>query len=106
MEVLSSEVIKQRIPIRGDKFAPLYAYKALLKIAISLLPVSELPEYKEMIECLHSADEPPANGRLLVGFSYAYVGNAPPTLAGVLYRLRNDRAAESVIIALFQTGSV
>jgi hypothetical protein len=101
-----SDVIKIRIPVNGDMYVPLYAYKALLKIAISLLPVDELNLFKKAKESLQIENKPPAIGELRVGFSYAYIGNAPPTLAGVLIRRRKSDASIPYILAVFQAGSV
>ncbi|MDR4514404.1 hypothetical protein [Nitrosomonas sp.] len=99
-------VVRLQIPIEGDKFVPLYAYKALTKIAIALLPEDELHRFRRTIESLQSRDMKPAIGPLQVGFSYGYVGNAPPTLAGSLIRRREEYASIPYVIAIFVAGSV
>lgn len=98
--------VRLLIPIQGDKFVPLYAYKALSKIAISLLPEDELHKFGRTIESLQSRDMTPAIGPLKVGFSYSHVGNAPPTLAGMLLRRREKDAPIPYVIAIFVAGSV
>ena len=99
-------VVKHQIPIKGDKFVPLYAYKALSKIAISLLPNDELHNFGRTIKSLQSRDSKPAIGPLQVGFSYSYVGNAPPALAGRLIRRRKEDEPIPYVIAIFVAGSV
>jgi len=102
---LRSDVLKFRIPVTGDMFVPLYAYKALLKIALSLLPENELHRYKKAKESLQ-AENIQLFSELRVGFSYTYIGNAPPTLGGALIRRREDNTTIPYMIAIFHAGSV
>jgi len=102
----NNELLRLRIPIDGDKFVPRYAYKALLKIALSLLPVKELCSYLQNLECLQEIDDAPGDYPLQVGFSYASIGNAPPTLGCVILQRKNDSDPVPYIIAIFQAGSV
>lgn len=95
-----------RIPIHGDRFVPLYAYKALVKIAISLLPENELHKFRQSIQNLQSKDMMPLIGSLNVGFSYNYVGNAPPTLAGVLLQRTQKDEQIPYVVAILLAGSV
>jgi len=101
-----TDILKFRIPVKGDMFVPLYAYKALLKIAISLLPTDELHRFKKAKESLQTKNTPPTRGELSVGFSYSYIGNAPPTLAGALIRRRDDNASIPYVLAIIQAGSI
>jgi len=77
----NNEIINLRIPIVGDKFVPRYAYKALLKIV-------------------------PGEYPLQVDFSYASIGNSPPTLGGVILQRIDDNLPVPYVIAIFQAGSV
>lgn len=104
--VPGTDVIQLRMPVQGDKFIPLYAYKALAKIGISLLPEDELHRFRGIIECLQIKDTAPASRIPRVGFSYSYVGNAPPALAGRLVRRKAEKAQVPYMIAIFLAGSV
>lgn len=99
-------LVRLRMPIKGDKFVPLLAYKALSKIAIALLPLNELHRFKRVIESLKVRDEPAIPGPLQVGFSYSYVGNAPPVLAGTVLRRKEVGAQVPYLISIFVAGSV
>lgn len=102
----NNELLRFRIPIDGDKFVPRYAYKAILKIALSLLPVKELCLYRQNLECLQEIDDAPGDYPLRVGFSYASIGNAPPTIGCIILQRKNDSDPIPYIIAMFQAGSV
>ena len=99
-------LVRIRMPVEGDKFVPLHAYKALSKIAVALLPADELHRFKRAIESLRERDEPPNTGPQQIGFSYSYVGNAPPAVAGALLRRREESAPIPYLIAVFVSGSV
>lgn len=94
------------MPIRGDQFIPRLAYKALLKIALSLLPEDEIENFGQAIDSLALRDEMPYPSPLQVGFSYAYVGNAPPALAGCLLRRKEEIDRLPYMLFLFMAGSV
>ena len=98
--------VRLRIPIIGDKFVPLYAYKALLKTALALLPESEIDNFQTAINSLHNLEQPPFPGPLQVGFSYSYIGNAPPVLAGTLLRRKEEKAKIPYTMFIFVAGSV
>lgn len=102
----SSGVMTIRLPVEGDAFVPRYAYKALLKIAVSILPEAELPNFTNAIGCLTSQDDIPHDAPLQVGFSYALVGNAPPVLAGCLLRRSKDELSLPYMIFVFMAGSL
>lgn len=99
-------IMRLRMPVKGDIFVPRHAYKALLKIAISILPVAELPKFKNAIACLASKDDTPHDAPLQVGFSHAFVGNAMPALAGCLLRRTDDKTPIPYMIFVFMAGSV
>lgn len=102
----NNEITNVCIPVIGDKFVPRYAYKALLKVALSILPINYLHLFRRNLECLQSIDEVPGEYPLNVGFSYASIGNAPPTLAGAILERIDDKLQVPYIISIFQAGSV
>lgn len=99
-------LLRLEMPIEGDKFVPRYAYKALLKIALSLLPKGVIGNFRNALNCLASKDAVPHDGFLQVGFSNAYIGNAPPTLGGCLLRRNDDTSPAPHTVFLFMAGSV
>lgn len=99
-------LLRLRMPVHGDSFVPLYAYKALMKIGLSMLPSAELPLFHSAISSLECRDAKPKDGPLLVGFSYAYVGNALPALAATVVRRRNLQDRVPYTIFLLMAGSV
>ena len=71
-----------------------------------MLPVTELHRFTRVIESLKIRDEAKTTGALLVGFSYSYVGNAPPVLAGTVLRRKEIGAPIPYLISIFVAGSV
>jgi len=100
------EILRLRIPVNREPFIPRYAYKALVKIALSLLPSEKLYLFQHSLECLQNIDETPGEFSLQVGFSYAYIGNAPPSLAGVVLQRINENEPVPYVVSIFQAGSV
>lgn len=102
----NSGILKCRMPVEGDRFIPLYAYKALLKMALALLPNDEVKRFQGAVESLRNLNAYPVGEPLWVGFSYAYVGNSPPMLAGTLLRRNDPNAQIPYLIFIFVAGSV
>lgn len=100
------EILTFYIPVGREKFIPRYAYKALLKIALSLLPFEKLHLFQRSLKCLQKNDEIPGEYLLQVGFSHAYIGNAPPTLAGAVLQRNNENDPLPYVVSIFQAGSV
>lgn len=98
--------LKLTMPIEGDVFVPRYAYKALVKIGLSMLPPAELAGFRKAIASLSELDVMPHGGPLQVGFSHAYVGNSPPALAGTLLRRSDVQALAPYMIFVLMAGSV
>lgn len=98
--------LKFMMPIKGDVFVPRYAYKALVKIGVSMLPPEELSRFRKVIGSLSNLDAMPHIDPLQVGFSYAYVGNSPPALAGTLLRRSDAHVQVPYMIFLLMAGSV
>lgn len=106
LATLQGEVLSLRIPVSRESFIPLYAYKALLKIAVSILPSDKLPLFQKSLLFLKHTDQPPGQYPVQVGFSYAFIGNSPPTLGGAVLQIRETNPDFPFLIALFQAGSV
>lgn len=98
--------LKLTMPVEGDLFVPRYAYKALTKIALSMLPPEELPGFAKAVASLAETAAKPHGGALRVGFSHAYVGNSPPALAGTLLRRRDTQPGVPYMIFMLVAGSV
>lgn len=99
-------ILRWSMPIEGDKFIPRYAYKALTKIGLSILPHEELPKFQKSIASLQSQDATPHNSPHQVGFSYAYVGNAVPALAISLWRRKDIHGRSPYVVLFLMAGSV
>lgn len=98
--------IRLNIPIVGDHFVPRLAFKALCKSAVGLLPPEELPHVRGLLAWLAEPDSKPAFDNLVVGMSFASVGNAPPLVAGTLLRRPDDTDSAPYLVYVFIAGSV
>ncbi|WP_296218694.1 HNH endonuclease [uncultured Sphingomonas sp.] len=94
-----------RIPGGSERFVPAKAYKALVKMAVALLPEDELPNFTKIIGWLGAADSD-LLPHMVVGISFSIIGNSPPLLAAAL--LRRTSASRDTPYMLFVTtmGSV
>jgi hypothetical protein len=98
--------IQLRIPIAPVPFKPRFAYKALAKMAIALLPTEELGNYQKLAAWLLNTNDTEDFPVLEVGMSFASVGNAPPYAIGQLLRRTNPRDVIPHIIFIFCGGSI
>lgn len=74
-----------RISGGTERFVPAKAYKALVKMAVALLPEDELPKFTKIITWLGSPDDD-LLPHMVVGISFSIIGNSPPLLAAALLR--------------------
>jgi hypothetical protein len=95
-----------RMPVEGDMFVPLYAYKAILRIALSIMPERELENFAGSLKCLQTLEDPPPSGTMRVGFSFSHIGNAPPALASSLLRRISPTDFTPYMVAIFTAGNV
>jgi hypothetical protein len=99
-------IVKLVMPVAGVPFAPRLAYKALLKMAVLLLPDAELDQFATARQSLLDPSalfpEPP----LEVVASFGSIGNAPPLVAMCLLRRRAAEAALPSTIFILCAGSV
>ena len=79
-----------RAPGGTERFVPARAYKALVKMAVSLLPLDELPLFTKIIEWLRGPDDSVLLPHMIVGLSFSVIGNTPPLLGAALLRRRSD----------------
>ncbi|WBL77798.1 hypothetical protein I3J27_33110 [Bradyrhizobium xenonodulans] len=95
-----------KFPIANDPFKPRYAYKALVKMAIALLPDAEIANYSSLRAWLLDPDDALEFPHLDVGVSFASIGNAPELLAGALLRRSDPKDLVPHILFVFCAGSV
>lgn len=88
------------------KFRPRYAYKALSKIGLSILPDDLLPQYSKLFNWLQSPDDQIDFPVLEVGLSFGSVGNAPQAVSAVLLQRVESVDPVPYIYLIFCAGSV
>jgi hypothetical protein len=99
-------VLRLKLPVAEDSFRPRYAYKALVKMAVALLPHVELANYSRLLAWLLDPYDAIEFPQLDVGISFASIGNAPELLAGTLLRRNNPEDCVPHILFVFCAGSV
>ncbi len=72
-------------PAGTERFVPALGYRALVKMALAMLPTEEMDRFANTVAWLR---EPVGNllHDMTVGLSFGNVGNAPPILAAALLR--------------------
>jgi hypothetical protein len=98
--------IQLKTPIAPVPFKPRFAYKALAKMGVALLPPEELVNYRKLIAWLLDPADSENFPVLEVGMSFASVGNAPAHAVGQLLRRTNPRDVIPHIIFIFCAGSI
>jgi hypothetical protein len=98
--------VRLTTPIAPVPFKPRYAYKALAKMGVALLPQEEIKNYQKLIAWLLNPQDAEDFPVLEVGFSYGSVGNAPPFVTGQLFRRVKSDDCVPHILFLFCAGSV
>jgi hypothetical protein len=106
MAITAEGTLRLNMPVADDLFKPRYAYKALVKMAVALLPETELANYSRVRAWLLDPDDPVEFPHLDVGISFASVGNAPPLLTGALLRRTDPKDLVPHILFVFSAGSV
>jgi len=92
--------------VADDPFRPRYAYKALVKMAIALLPDAEIANYGRLRTWLLDSDDAIEFPHLDVGISFASIGHAPELLIGALLRRSDPEELVPHILFVFSAGSV
>jgi tetrahydromethanopterin S-methyltransferase subunit G len=99
-------VYKFKFPIAGVPFKPRHAYKALVKMAVALLPDEELANYQKLKSWLLDIDDKVDFPVLEVALSFGTIGNSPPFVYGALLRRIDPTDEIPHILFLFSAGSV
>lgn len=93
-------------PIAAVPFKPRFAYKALAKMGVALLPDEERGNYRKLTAWLLDVNDAEDFPVLEVGFSFGSIGNAPPLVTGQLFRRTKSEDVVPHILFLFCAGSV
>lgn len=94
-----------RIPSGTERFVPARAYKALVKMAVALLPADELPQFSKIIAWLGAPDHD-LLPHMIVGLSFSNIGNSPPLLAASLLRRTSDSRDIPYTLFIITMGSI
>jgi hypothetical protein len=95
-----------RHEIVATRFVPRLAYKALTKMAVSIMPDSELQNYSGTLGWLQGIVAEPDFPKLEVALSFGSIMNAPPVIAATLLRRVDATAPLPHILFLFCAGSI
>ena len=98
--------IVMRTPLPATPFSPLFAYKALLKMALALVPVADLARYSNLRQLLLDRDALLTERRAAVGLSFGSIGNAPHTVVATLFRRADDALRVPEFMFIVGVGSV
>lgn len=98
--------LRLTMPIANDPFRPRYAYKALVKMGLALLPLPELTNYTRLRSWLLDPNDSLEFPHLDVGISFASIGNSPALLVGSLLRRTDPKDMVPHILFIFSAGSV
>ncbi len=91
-------------PIADERFRPLDAHKALLKVGYALLPNDERDQYEGLRRALLDPAVPVGETPQAVGLSFAMVGNSPPMVTATLVRNDDQRLPRTLVVVT--AGSV
>lgn len=104
--ITGAGTLRLTMPVADDPFRPRYAYKALVKMGLALLPHTELTNYTRLRSWLLGCNDSLEFPHLDVGISFASIGNAPPLLVGPLLRRADPKDLVPHILFIFSAGSV
>lgn len=93
-------------PIAGVPFRPRHAYKALVKMALAIMPDEELHHFQKLLGWINDVNDEHYFPHLEVGMSFASVGNSPQLAAAVLLRRANPLGLLPYMLFIFTAGSV
>jgi hypothetical protein len=92
-------------PSGTERFRPIDAFKALVKVALAIMPDDELHNFQRMRNWLLEP-ESQSLPNMLVGVSFGSVGNAPPLLTATLLRRTNPQAYSPYMLFVLTAGSI
>lgn len=104
--VHDGEHIYFRTPLPNTPFKPLLAYKALVKMALALVPGPDLTDFTTMLRLLQCEDSAVPMGSATVGMSFGSIGNAPPVVMASLLKRNDDTLLIPKFIFIVVVGSV
>lgn len=99
-------LIRLAHPIPPVQFKPRHAYKALVKMAVALMPADELANYNQLRSWLLDVNDSAVLSDLEVAISFGSLGNAPPLVCGTLLRRRDCADMAPHILFILCAGSV
>lgn len=95
-----------RTPLPPTPFRPLLAYKALLKVAASLLPAAALPRYQSLMNLVADRDGAQLLRPATIGLSFGLIGAAPPIVGAYLLERTQKELLIPEYLFLLCAGSV
>jgi len=102
----STGMIILPVPVPNEPFVPRFAYKALVKMAIALMPAEELVHYTKLLRWIQEVDDKEPFTFLEVGLSFAVVGQAMPLVAATLLRRVDPTDVVPHMIFAFCAGPI
>lgn len=93
-------------PVAPERLIPRYAFKALAKTALAVMPVDELGKFTRLREWIQVKDDVVEIEKLHVGMSFGSVGNAPPLVAAALLKRNAPAGPQPYMISVLCVGSV
>lgn len=103
---LTTGCLQLDMPIAGVPFVPRLAYKALVKMGLSILPVEELQNFQGLLDWIRHPEREVNFARLNVGLSFGSIGNAPPLAVGAAVKRTDIDSNWPYMFFFFCAGSV
>lgn len=95
-----------KVPVAPERFIPRYAYKALVKMGLGMLPTDELQNFRNLIAWVKSPEDDVAMPPLIVGMSFGSVGNAPRLVSAALLKRKPTASQPPYMVFVVSVGSV
>lgn len=95
-----------RSPLPATPFKPLLAYKALLKVALSLVPHGDVAQYTKLIDLLANRNASMPARAATIGLSFGMIGASPPIVGAYLLERTENTLLIPRHIFLLCAGSV
>jgi hypothetical protein len=109
-DYVSIDPIRNRLkllhPIANIPFRPRYAYKAIAKMGVAMLPAEELTNFRKLRAWLLDVNDKLNFPYLEVGVSFGSIGNSPSLVCGSLLRRVHQNDEIPYILFVLTAGSV
>ncbi|TCS18340.1 hypothetical protein [Caulobacter sp. BK020] len=102
----ATNLLHWKMPVPAAPFSPLLAYKALVKMGLSLVPTERLGEYSALLDWVRRPLAAAPEDSLRVGLSFGAVGNSPQLVVGTLLRRIANIPEAPETIFIYCAGSV